>query len=302
VLTDSRGTTAKRCNKLGRLFAFDCAHLILILKQQVLFVCLLTPGHVISGNPGATVVEMKPSQLFQLGFTLASLFPQSTNAVQPRPRTYSTHHYYSLETSESTTLSEASTLAETLLGAELVEKIGELDGHWLVRSERSTVDKRDQGEEKEQVHEVLTRWNALRHGRISPHTGELGKRNPHQASGIKQVKHLPLRQRSKRNDHQPPSVPHHRRNLSYNRQTTPTPENLTELDYVRHDLFFKDPLLPNQWHLVNTQMPEVELNVSKAWGNGIDGRGVKVAIIDDGLDMDSEDLAENFVSRLSSLA
>jgi len=78
--------------------------------------------------------------------------------------------------------------------------------------------------------------------------------------------------------------------------TSDPPQNLTELNYVQTQLGLADPLLPSQWHLVNTQLPEVELNVTGAWGEGITGQGVTVAIIDDGLDMDSDDLAGNFVS------
>jgi kexin len=103
---------------------------------------------------------------------------------------------------------------------------------------------------------------------------------------IKDISHLPIRQRVKR-QHSPSPV------------TSDPPQNLTELNYVQTQLGLADPLLPSQWHLVNTQLPEVELNVTGAWGEGITGQGVTVAIIDDGLDMDSDDLAGNFVSTES---
>jgi kexin len=41
------------------------------------------------------------------------------------------------------------------------------------------------------------------------------------------------------------------------------------------------------------------LTVTGAGGVGFTGQGVTVAIIDDGLDMDSDDLAGNFVSTES---
>lgn len=58
-----------------------------------------------------------------------------------------------------------------------------------------------------------------------------------------------------------------------------------------------DPLLSSQWHIVNTQMPENELNVTSLWDQGVTGTGVHVAIIDDGLDSTSLDLKDNFVRR-----
>jgi len=57
-------------------------------------------------------------------------------------------------------------------------------------------------------------------------------------------------------------------------------------------------MLNLQWHLINTEQKDVELNVTGLWGRNITGTGVKVAMIDDGLDFDSEDLKDNFVSTL----
>lgn len=59
-----------------------------------------------------------------------------------------------------------------------------------------------------------------------------------------------------------------------------------------------DPLFPDQWHLKNTgqagkDAPGVageDLNVSVAW-NTATGNGIQIAIIDDGLDVQHEDLA-----------
>jgi kexin len=45
-------------------------------------------------------------------------------------------------------------------------------------------------------------------------------------------------------------------------------------------------------------MPKNEMNVSKLWEQGITGEGVRVALIDDGLDYTSLDLKDNFVRPL----
>ncbi|GAA5995243.1 hypothetical protein JCM5350_002797 [Sporobolomyces pararoseus] len=55
-----------------------------------------------------------------------------------------------------------------------------------------------------------------------------------------------------------------------------------------------DPLWPKQWHLVNGVMEENSINVTGVWDEGVFGKGVNVAIVDDGLDMHSDDLAANF--------
>jgi len=59
-----------------------------------------------------------------------------------------------------------------------------------------------------------------------------------------------------------------------------------------------DPLWPRQWHLVNGVIEENSINVTGVWDEGVFGKGVNVAIVDDGLDMHSDDLAANFVSHL----
>ncbi|MBM4231122.1 MAG: choice-of-anchor D domain-containing protein [Gammaproteobacteria bacterium] len=63
-----------------------------------------------------------------------------------------------------------------------------------------------------------------------------------------------------------------------------------------------DPLLPNQWHLRNTgqnsfsSLPPTagnDINVAGAWAAGLSGRGVKVAVVDSGLEIGHEDLSDN---------
>lgn len=61
---------------------------------------------------------------------------------------------------------------------------------------------------------------------------------------------------------------------------------------------WNDPLLPKQWHLYNKRNLGHDVNVVPVWKQGINGKGVVVCIIDDGVDYEHEDLREKFVSNL----
>ena len=56
-----------------------------------------------------------------------------------------------------------------------------------------------------------------------------------------------------------------------------------------------DPIFTDQWHLINTESPGNDLNVTGVWMQGITGKNATVCIIDDGLDMASLDLGPNYM-------
>lgn len=76
---------------------------------------------------------------------------------------------------------------------------------------------------------------------------------------------------------------------------------ITESRIVAAALDINDPIFSDQWHLVNDKKSEHSINVAPVWSQGIKGQGVKVAVVDDGLDMHSKDLAPTFVCLYISL-
>jgi subtilisin family serine protease len=52
-----------------------------------------------------------------------------------------------------------------------------------------------------------------------------------------------------------------------------------------------DPLYPSQWHLHGLQ---TNLRVEDAWGRGLTGDGVTIAVLDDGVDSGHEDIRPNY--------
>ena len=210
---------------------------------------------------------------------LLSLLPFLSSALahsNPHAKTYNTHQYYTLELSTHS-LSLATSTAEAL-GVELVEQLGELDGHWLVRVPGSTPVYNSTTATSMQTDPIVKRWHGLRKRQArSTHYSDLRSLTP-----------LTLRKRVKRDGlNMPPPSRRHRGRLFVDD---------SELLFATNELGIADPMLNLQWHLINTENKRVELNVTGLWARNITGTGVKVALIDDGLDMYSEDLKDNFVS------
>lgn len=65
-------------------------------------------------------------------------------------------------------------------------------------------------------------------------------------------------------------------------------------DEIIETLDIHDPLFTAQWHLFNTREDGNDINVTGLWKEGITGKGSTVCIVDDGLDLDSDDLKDNY--------
>ena len=66
--------------------------------------------------------------------------------------------------------------------------------------------------------------------------------------------------------------------------------------------FFNDPLFPQQWHLSNTGQsggtPGIDLNIGNLWED-YSGKGVVVAVVDQGMEYNHPDLAANINTAIS---
>ncbi|ODQ52302.1 hypothetical protein SAICODRAFT_58465 [Saitoella complicata NRRL Y-17804] len=65
-------------------------------------------------------------------------------------------------------------------------------------------------------------------------------------------------------------------------------------EIVKHALGIQDPIFKDQWHILNTVQEGHDLNVTGVWAQGITGHNVTTAIVDDGLDFTSLDLADSY--------
>jgi kexin len=63
---------------------------------------------------------------------------------------------------------------------------------------------------------------------------------------------------------------------------------------VMTTLGIEDPIFKDQWHLLNTVEVGQDINCTGVWLQGFTGNGSIVAMVDDGLDMYSDDLKDNY--------
>lgn len=63
---------------------------------------------------------------------------------------------------------------------------------------------------------------------------------------------------------------------------------------IKQRLAISDPVFDKQWHLYNPVQIGHDVNVTGLWLEGITGHNATVAIVDDGLDMHSLDLRDNY--------
>ena len=78
------------------------------------------------------------------------------------------------------------------------------------------------------------------------------------------------------------------------RQDQPVASLVAKQKSIMTQLGIADPIFNEQWHLMNTVQMGHDVNVTDIWLAGITGKNATVAIVDDGLDMYSNDLKPNY--------
>ncbi len=68
-------------------------------------------------------------------------------------------------------------------------------------------------------------------------------------------------------------------------------------DEIARMLSIDDPIFGDQWHLFNTVQLGHDINVTSVWTQGITGHNSTVVMVDDGIDMYSDDLKDNYFAE-----
>lgn len=216
------------------------------------------------------------SSMIILWILLSSFLHLSMGATPPTKPSYDTHNYYVLAHNSQLDSSSGASLADVTaaLGVELIEQVGELQDHWLVRQSKPEGDI----VARDATDQVLKALEMLKARAQVPHAAR--SEDSHLAYRVvSSVYYLSLQYLRLRVKRAPPTVP----------------ENVSASRAMAARFGFADPKFPEQWHIVNDEYPEHMMNVSGVWEMGFKGQGIISSLVDDGLDYESEDLSANFV-------
>jgi kexin len=207
---------------------------------------------------------MKTSALLSLVGGLAAVVT-ATNPVLPRD--HEQNDYYVLHLDDSATPSQVA----LRLGLTHVGTLGELKGHHIFSCGKAD-------------HDIVKRMTQLRRRRRR----SLGDRDV--LDGVLFAEKQRLRRPWEKRI--PPPEPRHRR-----RADVPQPAAVSRQTEVAQKLQIRDPIFNEQWHLFNTVQVGHDVNVTDVWLQGVTGKNATVSIVDDGLDMYSDDLKDNYYAE-----
>ena len=222
----------------------------------------------------------------------AFLLPVVASALAQQPhRDYDNNDYFALHLSSGLSPSE---IAERL-GAAYEGPLGQLPDHHTFSCPKHA------SNEVEATLEDLNELRRRRRRRKRSEQSEKGrrviKRSLTGLDGVLWSEKQQLRQRLVKRI---PPEPLHNRQSSTDPQAADDgadeeqQEAIERLNSIAKDLDIQDPIFKEQWHLFNPLQIGHDLNVTGVWTEGITGNGTVSAVIDDGLDMYSDDLKDNY--------
>ncbi|POR33310.1 Protease KEX1 [Tolypocladium paradoxum] len=186
------------------------------------------------------------------------------------PRDYDNNDYYVLHI-------DPSTLAEHVaarLGLEHQGQLSELTDHHIFRAPKAEHDI-----VKREMHEHRRRRR------------DLGVR--HVLDGVL----LATKQEARMHLEKRVIPPRPREALDSRAVGKPVAAAVQKQSQLMKTLDIADPIFTEQWHLYNTVQLGHDVNVTGLWLEGITGKNATVAIIDDGIDMHSLDLKDNYFAE-----
>jgi kexin len=194
-----------------------------------------------------------------------------------KPRNYDTHDYFTLHLRRNASPEGVA----AALGLSYEGKVGELPDHYYFSARQNT----------HAAHDVLGEIQDKRRKREAIPVPALEDVLWSQKSALK----ARLEKRS--------VIPPYE-GIS-GRRPSPIPGNIAvdqsvaiaQRQQLARKLEIRDPIFNDQWHLFNSVELGHDVNVTGLWLEGITGKNATVAVVDDGLDMYSDDLKDNYFAE-----
>nr|POE49534.1 kexin [Quercus suber] len=187
--------------------------------------------------------------------------------ASPRPRDYDAHDYYAVHL--RSTVDPLAVAAHLKLDYD--GPLGELEDHHIFRAPQRQ-------HEHDHIRGAI---EDLKHGR---RRRDPGLEAPHVLDDILLSQKQELHKR----------FPLEKRSIIPPRQELDDDAAVAKGLEIAQQLEIGDPIFQDQWHLFNHVQVGHDINVTGVWAQGITGKNSTVCIVDDGLDMDSDDLRDNY--------
>ena len=209
-----------------------------------------------------------------------------SSAVTPRIRNHDTHDYYALHLRSDASPQKVA----SALGLDYEGKLGELPDHHTFSSPRRT---------RHAADAILEDLRRRRRRRDLAGTGVLegvlwSQKQKTKARMVKRNVLPPIPNRA-------PPVPGNKRDAKSdapaNVEPVSNPEAVAQRTDLARELSIEDPIFDEQWHLFNTIQLGHDINVTGVWKQGITGEGATAVMVDDGIDMYSDDLKDNYFAK-----
>lgn len=205
--------------------------------------------------------------------SLCSLLSAATLAAAGQhlpPRNYSSHDYYAIHLSPSSSPSELA----AQLGLAYEGPLSSLADHHVFKAPKHENDIVDDAQQD------LKRRRRKREAGLENH--------------ILDSVHFTQKQKIKPRHWKRSVIPPQPRQ---DRAGPPVTDAIKAQREVASKLDIRDPIFEEQWHIFNVKTPGNDINVTGVWLQGITGKGVTACVVDDGLDYDSADLKDNFFAE-----
>lgn len=211
-----------------------------------------------------------------------------SSAANLHPRNHDTHEYYALHLRPDTAPAQVA----AALDLDLVGKLGELPDHYTFSSPRhrqhGADDILEDLRQRRRKRVATTGLSAL--DGIIWHQKQKPKARMEKRNAIP-----PL---SERQAIGPGAVPAVLPAIAQATAFAPAQQAAISLrDEIARELDIQDPIFGDQWHLYNTVQIGHDINVTGVWTQGITGHNATVVMVDDGIDMYSDDLKDNYFAE-----